>query len=298
MSRHIAHAVVILGFCLAPLAMSQEKKIPPEKLGEMAAEAMKKSDVADARVIETENLVVATTLPESKAKALAEALQKTFALAAKTLKFTEAEIKANRMVIYTFADVDNFRQFQRSVLKVRPEDSEFTAYDVKRDNPFIAVSARRGDRNPHFDLLAGNEISRALLAQKGGNARLPEWMKDGFARAVHMRLNPGTAGAERAAVQRIAPRVGKSSKAPPVVDKAWSGMGKEKDLVAAGLMDFFAFGPGAEKFSSLLNGLIPVDGGGDPSLADGLKAADWMLEDLDRAWRDWISKGSPANKDK
>jgi hypothetical protein len=26
--------------------------------------------------------------------------------------------------------------------------------------------------------------------------------------------------------------------------------------------------------------------------------ADWMLEDLDRAWRDWVAKGSPANKDK
>jgi hypothetical protein len=33
-----------------------------------------------------------------------------------------------------------------------------------------------------------------------------------------------------------------------------------------------------------------------PTFQDALKAADWMVEDLDRSWREWMSKGSPAAK--
>ncbi len=297
MSRRAFFASVIVVFGLSTVATAQAKK-PAANLPEMAAAAMKKADVQNARVIETDYLVVASTLPEGKAKVLADSLQKVFALAAKTLKIPETELEANRMVIYTFADLDNFRQFQRAVLRVRPEDGEYSAYDIKRDNPFIAVAARRGDRNPQFDWIAGNAICGAVLAKKGGNARLSEWMKDGFAHAVQMRLNPGKAGRDRSAVARMAPRLSKTSKAKPVVDKAWSGTGKDKDLVAASLMDYLTFGPGAEKFENILNGLIPTAGGGDPSFDMALKAADWMVEDLDRAWREWVSKGSPVSKDK
>src|SRR5262249_42798908 len=137
---------------------------------------------------------------------------------------------------------------------------------------------------------------RALLAKKGGNARLTEWMKDGFARAVAMRLNPGSAATDRAAVRRLAPKLAKTAKVMPVVDKAWSGTGKDKDLIAASLMDFLTFGAGSEKFGTLLSALIPSDAIASPTFADALKGADWMVEDLDRAWRDWLAAGSPAGK--
>jgi hypothetical protein len=288
-------AALLAAIYLSPFAIAQDKTPSSEKTRETAADAMKKSEVKDSRILETTNLVVACSLPEAKAKTLADNLQKMFMLATKALKFDEAELKGAKMIVYAFPDLDNFRQYQRSVLKQRPED-ELAVYDVKRDDPFVAVSPRRGDRNPNFELLAGNELCRALLTKKGGNARITEWMKDGFARAVQMRLNPGSIGTDRAVVRRMAPRIPKTAKATPVVDTAWTGMGKEKDLVAANLMDFLTFGEGAEKFGNIMNGLIPADGGGDPTFADALKAADWMLEDLDRAWREWLAKGSPANK--
>jgi hypothetical protein len=280
-------------FALPFNAFGQEKAPSVDKLKGMAADAMKKADVKDARIVDTDNLIVATGLPEAKAKALADSLQKTFALVVTTLKFEDTETKTP-VIVYTFADLDQFRQFQRSVLKVRPDDDELAVFDVKKDEPFIAVSARRGDRNPNFEVIAGNEICRALLAKKGGNAKLTEWMKDGFARAVQMRATPASAGTDRTAVLRLAPRLGKGSKGPWVVDKAWSGTGKDKDLIAASLMDFLTFGPGAEKLGNIMNGLILTDNGGTPTFADALKGADWMLEALDREWRDWIAKGSPV----
>lgn len=266
-----------------------------EKLKTQAAEAIKKADVKDARVVETEHLVVATELPAAKAKALADHLEKVFSQAAKALKLEAGDTKG-QMTVFTFSDLDNFRQFQRSVLKQRPDDDQFAAFDVKRDDPFVAVSARRGERAPNFEALAGGEVCRVLLAKKGGNARLPDWMKDGFAKAVTWRLNSSTASVDRSAVSRLAPALRKGAKGMPVVDKAWSGTARERDLVAASLMDYFASGPGADKFASILSSMIPTDAAAMPSFMDALKAADITVEDLDRSWREWVSKGSPVAK--
>lgn len=263
-----------------------------EKLKTQAAEAMKKADVADARVVETEHLVVATTLPEPAAKKLADGLEKVFAHSAKALKLEPADTKT-QMTVFTFADPDAYKQFQRAVLKQRPDD-QLAAHDVKRDDPFVVVSTRRGERNPSFEALAGTEISRALLAKKGGSARLPEWMKDGFAKAVGWRLNPSAASAERSAVARLAPALRKGAKGIPVADKAWSGTTREKDAIAASLMDFFTSGPGAEKFTGVLTAMIPTEAAEAPAFAQALMAASWPLEELDREWREWVAKGSPV----
>lgn len=292
MSRHLIAALALL----FPLTLPAQDKAPSgEKQKEFAAEAMKKAEVKDARVVETTNLVVATTLPDARAKTIAEALEKVFVAAHKALKFELADIKT-KTVVFIFGELDQYRQFKRSVIKERPDDDEFASHDMRRDDAYVAVSARRGERTPNFELLAATECCRGVLSKKGGNARLSEWMKDGFARAVAWRNDPKSAAAERSAVQRLAPRIAKGAKAMPVVDKAWTGTGRDKDLVAASLMDYLTFGPGSEKLGSLLSSMIPTAGIDSPTFADALRATDWMVEDLDRAWREWVWKGSPAAK--
>jgi hypothetical protein len=267
-----------------------------DRLKKQAAEAMQKANVDTARVVETQHLVVASSLPEPKAKALADGLEKVYGQSAKALKLTPDETKT-QVTVYVFAEVDHFRQFQRSVLKERPDDDEYATADTRRDDAFVAVSARRGEKDPKFDTLAGGELSKALLGKKAGSAKLPGWMTEGFAKAVTWRLNPATGSAERAAVARMAPALKKGAKGvTPVVDRAWMGTAKEKDVVAASLMDYFTSGPGVEKFSGLLSAMIPTDAAAMPSFLDALKAADLTVEDLDRQWREWVSKGSPATK--
>jgi hypothetical protein len=292
MSRHLLAGLALL----FPLTLPAQDKAPSgDKQKDFAAEAMKKAEVKDARVVETTNLLLATTLPDAKAKAIAEALEKVFVTAHKALKFELTDVKT-KTVVFIFGELDQYRQFKRSVIKERPDDDEFASHDMRRDDPFVAVSARRGEKTPNFETLAATEVCRGVLAKKGGNARLSEWMKDGFARAVAWRNDAKTSAADRSAVQRLAPRIAKGAKAMPVVDKAWTGTGREKDLIAASLMDYLTFGPGSEKLQSLLSSMIPTAGIDSPTFADALRAADWMLEDLDRAWREWVWKGSPPAK--
>jgi len=300
MRSHVAIGLSL--FALIPIASvhaqqnDKEKPAPPTaaKQIEFATEAMKKADVKVTRIVETQRLIVATSMPETKAKPLAENLEKVYLVASKALKFEAADEKA-KLVVFVFTDLDQYRQFKRSVVKERPDDGETASHDVKRDDPFVAVSARRGEKSPNFEALAASELCRALLAKKGGNARLPEWMKSGFARAVQMRTDPRSIGGDRQAVARLAPKLAKGAKGTPVADKAWTGEGKERDLVAASLMDFLTFGPGSEKLGSLLSALVPTAAIDEPTFAAALMG-DWTLEDLDRAWRDWIAKGSPASK--
>jgi hypothetical protein len=42
--------------------------------------------------------------------------------------------------------------------------------------------------------------------------------------------------------------------------------------------------------------MIPTDAAAMPTYLDALKAADITVEDLDRSWREWVSKGSPGGK--
>jgi hypothetical protein len=297
MLRPLAGLVILVLVPTSLMAQPKDKEKSPsaDRQREFAADAMKRSDVKDVRVVETRHLVVAGSLPEAKAKVLADQLDKLYVTASKALKLDPADEKA-KLVVLTFPELDNYRQFKRSVIKERPDDAETSSHDVRQDDPYVAVAPARGVRNANFEALAAAEMCRAVLARKGGNARLPEWMKDGFARAVQMRADPRSVGADRSAVARLAPRIPKGGKATPVADKAWMGMGKEKDLVAASLMDFLTFGPGSEKLTSLLSAMVPSAANDEPSFAAALASAEWMLEDLDRAWREWVGKGSPVAK--
>src|SRR4051812_17028946 len=103
--RYFSGFAVVVGLSLPVLA--------DDKLKDQAAEAMKKSEVKDATIVQTTHLVVASSLPEAKAKALADTLEKTFNQAAKALKLDAGETKT-QVTIFAFAELDNYRQFQRA----------------------------------------------------------------------------------------------------------------------------------------------------------------------------------------
>jgi hypothetical protein len=297
----------MLRYCLMNLVVfslltssgfAQEKIPTSSQLKEKGIALLKAAEVKEPQAVETANLVVIVGLPEAKAKTLSESLEKTYAFAAKGLKLDPREDdKEAKLSIYVFPNLDAFHSYIRSALKRRPEKDETFTMDTKAVTPFIAVTPKRGETNVNYETLVGDQISGALLQRKGGNAVLTEWMRDGFARAVAMRMNSGIASADRGAVRRIAPPVAKTAKTHTcVVDKAWSGMGKEKEQVAACLMDFLVFGSGNAKLGNILSGLTPSDENRDPTFARALMSAEWKVEDLDKEWRDWLGKGSPAGK--
>lgn len=285
----------LLVLALAIPVLAQEKS--PADLKAIAEESMTKAEVKAPRTVETDNFVIATSLPEAKAKTIGESVEKTYAKAVAALKFEKSELAGGKIILYIFPDLDNYRQFKRSVIKKRAEDNETSSYDMSGDVKFIAFAPRRSDKSPNFDALASEEISKAMLTKKGGPARITEWMKDGFARAVAGRMSPSAISADRTVARRVAYPVRKGAKAWTAVDKAWNGMGRDKEALAATFMDFMAFGGGADKLTAFLGGLTPTEEVQEPNVDSAVKVAGWaMLEDLDFAFRDWLAKGSPEFK--
>ena len=215
----------------------------------------------------------------------------------KALKFDAPTAPEPKALLYLFPDVDAYRSYKRNVLKERAADDEYSMQDVKGDYPLIVLSPRRGDKNPKFDVLAAEEVGKALLVKKGGpSARITEWMKDGFVKAVNWRSDPRTVGTERSRARQLAPRVYKGWKGTWALELAWNGTGTDKDAIAATLMDFLTFGPGADKLALILGALVPTDEVMDPKPGQALLAPGWKMEEVEYQYREWLSKGSPENK--
>ena len=274
---------------------AQDKPLSGDKQKAFAADAMKKAG-RQGRPGRRDRRTWSSPRPcrKRRRRLSPTGLDKVYVPAAKALKF-ERPTRSPRRWSFTFADLDQLP----AVPAVGPEGAagrrRDRVFDVRRDDPFVAVSARRGDKNPNFECWRATRSAGPCWRRRAATPGCREWMKDGFARAVAWRVNPRSARADRSAVVRLAPRLRRGPRQTPVVDKAWTGTGEEKDLIAASLMDFLTFGPGAE--SSAASSAPDPDGRDRCADVRGrLTSADWMVEDLDRAWREWVAKGSPAAK--
>src|SRR5262249_25735806 len=82
-SRSVSALTLVLGFALAPLAADELSDAQRK-----AAEAnLKKGEVKKAAAVETKHFIVCATIPEAKAKALADTLEKAYARARKGLRW-------------------------------------------------------------------------------------------------------------------------------------------------------------------------------------------------------------------
>lgn len=318
MSRLLLWALLVA----VPVA-AQDKKVTSEDQKKAAAKAMEAAAVKDASVVESAHLIFASALPEEKAKAVVANAEKVYALATKVLRFEDAKVEEPKTVVYAFADVDVFRGYVRTVLKRSPDKDEFAAVETKGDFPVVAVSAKRGEKTPNYEALIAPELTHIALKKKAGNAVLDGWMIDGFYKAVMSRIDAKVGAAEKAKLKAVAKPLPKGAKITyTVAERAWAEPKEgskmpdapqaEKDAIGMSLMEFFTFGSGSAKFGDVLSGLNPPANNMKPSFSMAVKNVDWTdgktpakepdpkapeprgPEGLERAWRDWVSKGSPS----
>lgn len=277
-------------------AVGQDKKITPEMQKKMADEAMKAAGIKEASIVESPHIVLASSLPTAGAEKLVGNLEKVYTLAKKALRFENAPMDEPKYQIYAFGDVDAFRGYVRSVLKRSPDKDEYSIIDFKGDIPLIVVSAQRNEKTPNYDAMISQELTGMLLAKRGGNAKIDSWMKDGFHKAVMSRIDPKVGAAEKTKIRTLARPLAKNAKiTTTLAEKAWGEANAERDAIAMSLMEFFTFGAGAPKFQDILSGLTPSEEVRMPTMMSALMGMEWKdATGLERAWRDWVSKGSPS----
>ena len=285
-------ALLILPLLAACPSSADEKDELIAKQKMTALERMKKFDNEKPVVVETENLILCGNLEEDKLKATGEMVQKHYALALKALKFEMSDNPPKgKIAVLLFPDRKQYVLLVGDLTNDRVEKDDRSHSDGRGDTPWVAVSVLPGGKPTDLDVEASGQIAVALLQNKAGNARLSSWMRDGFAKAVLMRSNPGTASTDRATIRRVLAEA-KGKPAKYKVSDIWaSGGDPDKRVLAASLMEYFVFGSGGPTFAKLLSNLLPVEGTPNPTIDFAIKAAEIKPEELDRAWKKWVATG-------
>jgi hypothetical protein len=254
-----------------------------------ALETLKKCDAPTPALIETKDLLVCGPFPEAKLKAMGEPVQKHYAAAFAALKFEMTDNPPpGKLAVYFLPDRKQYNQFSAQVIEERLDRNDRSHADARRPEPYVVVSVLPGKEPTDFEKEASRLVEVGLLQAKAGESSLPPWVEEGFVRALRMRAYPDQAANDRIWLKRNV--AGKASRYK--VSDTWAPGGeKEKQLLAASVMEFFVYGPGAPKLSKFLIGLRVVDPEAKPTADAALTAASFTADQLDAAWKKWLLIG-------
>lgn len=268
-----------------------------EKQKKTAVGNLKQAEVAGYEFVETDDLLVYTSLPAEKAKTLALQLQKVYLLARKVLQYDATEKPwTGKLTYYYFTESKHFKTYMRAVVGESPKDSEQHTV-LKGDAPFVldlSEGTTPAAQQAGFAEAAMFVATATLDAKTGTGAALPPWARLGFGRAVMLRSD----GANSPRMQtfrgqaRVAVLGGGAGKPPAKLADVWEGGNRNGDVLAASLMDYLAFGPKAAMFPQIVTSLKPGENNAPPMLPMALESATgmkWM--DLELSWKKWVQSG-------
>ncbi len=290
MNRPLFGFALALGLGFATLSQAQDTK----KAEGFADEAAKKLDLKSPNITDRKDFVLVTTLPEVRAKALADVLQTISATATSKLKLEKPEKEEPKPVVFVLPDLDVYGSFVRKFQERRPEKDELGSTHIDKDKPHVVVAPPVGEKNPNWEVMAGAELAKFWLEKKASKITLPEWMKDGYGTAVLMRSKVKGMDMERTKQKKLllpAPPA-KAAKSDVRIDWAWKEPGKPTgDAAGAAFMEYLVFGPKEEMFEKLIGGLRPSEETPRPTFTGVIQSFEWKVEDLDRDVRVWLATG-------
>src|SRR5262249_26425364 len=150
-------------------------------------------EVKKAAVIETAHFIVCATVPEARAKVLGDNLEKAYASARKGLQMEDKDTAwKGKLAVYYLTDRREFNLFTLSVAGEKTRDSYFVS--AKGNEPFLINGPELGEKTSEADLFfeTGVLVASATIQGRYESALLPEWVKNGFARAAALRAGGTT----------------------------------------------------------------------------------------------------------
>jgi hypothetical protein len=285
-ARLLAGLLAALGL-LSFEAPAQDAKEDLAKQKAVAAANLKKAGFARPTIVESRHFIVASTVSETKARALGTAFDRVVPIARKALKFDEKdEAWKGKLAIYYLPEGSDFNTFVRSVLVTQPKGVQFS---LDSDEPLIVDPAEGPANSPENDLIANAAavVASAYLKARVSGAELPEWILGGFGRVTAMRAE-GLSARRYVAYRSVARSLANKGAKPTDL---WSeSPPSSADVLANSLAEYLVYGPGAANFSKLIVGLKNDEDGNPPNVQGAFEAAGWKdLAMLDIAWRKWAT---------
>jgi hypothetical protein len=282
---------LVCGLATAAVAQDEVKK---QKV--VATENLDRASVSKPAVVETANLMVYSTLTEEKTKPVADAAQRAVDAAKKALRFTDKDtLWPGKLVVYALPDRKDFNTFARLVENRKVDADETRSVTVRGGEPYALVTAPAAARQPDGAVReeAAVAVATAVLDLKAGAGTgaftLPGWFRNGFGKAVALRLNPPALDAHRAKVRTLFARNRLTTFQAADLWTEGSQL-KDADTYAVSLVEYLVFGADAAKFGKFLGGFKPSDDRQMPDVTTALEQAEWKPDALDVAWKTWVLK--------
>ena len=280
----------------AALAAGQDDKTVQSQKAAVTAN-LSKAGLKKLAAAETKNLLVLSSLPETKAKTVAEAAQKVFAFAGKALKLDEKDVLwPGKLTFVALADGREFTSYIRVVTQQRPDSKDWFAVNVRGDVPTATVLLDAGEKTKDTELTATASavVAAALLNKKAGisptTGSLPEWLQLGFGRLMVIRSAGGAALTDFHAKSRAAV-VGTKSKMSPVrLADVWGVKTKDSDIVSASVVEYMMYGVEGDKFFAFAAGFKPSETVLAPTVESAFEGVEWKMDAFELGWKIWVSK--------
>jgi hypothetical protein len=225
------------------------------------------------------------SLTPKQFKDAAAALETRYKLARASLKVGAKEtLWPGKLTVYLIVERRLFSTFMRTIAKQRPSTDDSGVFSLRGAESFIAACPPQTKYDPSLENQAGEQLAAAILSQRGGGA-LPDWLIAGFGRATSWRAAPSVHFNDRNAAKRL---VKVNS-----LNDVWDGKlnAEEAPVLRASLVEFLAYGPGAETFPKFIEAFKPAPNGQPKTVAEALKAVRYEPERLNQRWHAWVATG-------
>ncbi len=302
MTEFRSGVLAILFSCVVLMNTHAQEKVADllKKQKAVAEEQIKTAKLGKTATVETENLLIYSTLTAEKLKPIAEYAEKVFGTASSALKYDDKKKPwPGKLTVYVL--VDRTKEYVPFVKLVEQRSGKIDAEEsfslrLRGEEPSVTVGLPSSAKYSELALReeTGKTIAAAVLDQKAGAPAvpfsLPTWLQDGFGRAIMNKTEPNGKGSQ-AHRMKVATLFTKSKVATFTAADSWADM-KNTNTTAlqTSLVEFMVFGPEPAKFEKLLNGYKPSDDNRDPTTMTALTGAEWKPEDLDLAWKKWVMK--------
>lgn len=287
--------LVLATLFVGPLSAFTDEQSDAVKQQKELAKANLKSAKLTMGTGESESLLVFAPYPDEKVQTLATNLQKTYASALKALKYDATDPPyTGKLTVMIFTDPKLYKTFALVAQKRSMKPKETHDFQLRGDTPSMTLLAGSSGKPTEATVTAeaAKLVAAALLNNKAGTtayAGLPMWLETGFGNAVYLRAEGNTAklAAHKAKIRSLN---SKTSGTALQLKYLWSDTDTpDLDTVTTSFAEYLVYGPGADKFASILSAFKPAEGNDSPTIETAFAAVEWKMPDVEQGWRKWVA---------
>lgn len=292
-------AILLLVFTWAVLvlpAAGQEQADPVKQQKEKAQANWKRAfEKSPFLHVETANLLIyaSPTLTEKRIKDCSGVLETELGFVRKAVAVDPKKpLWPGKLTVFLLDDRRLLNSFIRVVEKRRPEGGELGSHVFMGEEPHIAATAPPTPRDLTLEAQAGEQLaSVALKAKEGENSGIPEWLVLGFARASIWRTLATPVARKQREVERQRALAVMTLNKRSVKDLWGNSLGDDElPYLRAGIADFLAYGPYADRFPQFMKAFKPEENT-TKSMDDILESIKMSPERMDREVPAWLRQG-------